>query len=282
MNAPDIKELFKLSNEMAEYVGTNKEGLDVFIKNLGNMRHFTVHNQMIIQAYIPYLGLEKINDIRTFEEWQEAGIMVNPDAYPIWVMEKNDDSEVGYSPRAVYDVSQTNGVYNNQYDEGYVTEGMIISAPCKIEYVERPKVMGTKAMYRADEGIIEVTRGFNDYTDIVKNLSAEYAHYYFHEGETVARAKKSNNGEGRTVYPRAVYIDMAQIASAATLAKYNLVKEQSFDTFLTSMKELAPKNRKMQLAQIGYASQKIIDKAEYSIGKLYEFNKGADMDVART
>ncbi len=283
---PTTGDLFKLSNDMGDYAGTNTEGYKEYLATASRCGHYTVANQLLIQAYLPYVGVEKALDIRDRNAWAELGIYVKADARPIYVMEHDPENKKQYKPREVFDISQTNAVYNYSYDSGFVTEVLLKTAPCRIEYMDDFKVKGTKSIYRADRDVIEVTKGFKNFPEIIASMSEEYAHYFFAKSLEAAREKENSNantasGNIKTAYPRAAYTDLAYAASCMVSHYYNTGHTYEINAVPYNMANMSTNERKQELARISAAANFIIKETDKELVRVYEANQGVDLGNAR-
>lgn len=269
------EELFKLSNDMADYVAKNEEGFINYLKTASFTRHNTVSNQLLILSYLSSINGNFAKDVRDAETWNSIGISVRNDTYPIYIMEHDPVQPKIYKPRAVYDISQTNAAQDSiTYDKGFVAEALLLSAPCSVEYTDNLKVKGTKAMYRPDSGKIEVTKGFRSYDEIVSNMAREYAHFYFH---SESNKQKKPEEAVKNVYARAVHNEPAYAASFVVANAYGIdTSGYNFSHVPSSMGKYETKEIKHELNKIFSAAKNIMNNLDRQLERIYDMNSGID------
>lgn len=264
-------ELFKLSNNMADYVASNEEGYVNYLKSASFTRNFTVSNQLLIQSYLYSINGRLPLDVKDINEWNKLGISVRNDTSPIYVMEHDPAHPKSYRPREVYDISQTNAFLEPaSYDKGFVVEALLLSAPCPVEYAENIKVKGTRAIYHPDSKKIEVTKGFRSMDEIVSHVSREYAHCFY--ATETAKNKKDNEV---FVYPRAVYNDMAYAASFVVSNAYGIdTSLYKFSNVISSIGKFDTNEIKRELNRVIVAANSIMNNLDKQLDRVYGINKG--------
>ena len=263
-------ELFKLSNAMADYVAKNEEGYVNYLKTASFTRNYSVSNQLLIQSYLYSINGQLPRDVRDVQEWNKLGISVMNDTYPIYVMEHDPTHPKSYKPREVYDISQTNAQGTDSYDKGFVVEALLLSAPCPIEFAEKIKVKGTRAIYHPDSKKIEVTKGFRSMDEIVSHVSREYAHCCY--ATETAKNKKDNEV---FVYPRAVYNDMAYAASFVVSNAYGIdTSLYKFSNVISSIGKFDTNEIKRELNRVIVAANSIMNNLDKQLDRVYGINKG--------
>lgn len=274
-----IDELFEYSNQRARAAAGNEELLKGFFKTAAACRHFTVANQLLIQGYCEWMGLEP-RDVRTAEEWAKNGITVNAGAAPVYVMEYDPKQPKKYRPKEVYDIQQTNAsLTETNYDKGFLTEAIMLAAPCPLEYRDVLKIKGTKAYYMPDEKKTAVTKGFMDFDEIFSELAKEYAHYFIH-----AELGREKNGETNSadaqirgvkpVYPRAVYADAAYGAAYIVCAANKM--DTSHFRFANTFTQLGGEKASEIKKALGRAvapAYAVLDNLDTQIMRLQAFNE---------
>lgn len=271
-----IDQLFEFSNEMSEYVIADEEAFKNYLKTAAFTGRYTVANQLLIQGYMNGINGQTAHDVRSEEEWAQFGIIVNRDM-PIYIMEYSPKEEKRYIPRRVYDISQTNAMQPTYvYDAGQATEALLMSKPCEIEFVEVMKIKGKKAIYTPDKERIEVTSGFENFSEIFFDLASEYAHYYKHQDF------KEQNGDGnvKKIYPRAANNYAAYMASYVTGAAYGL--EDGFKIEMPKYdKGKTPAEIKRGLGEIVIPASKSIKAANDKLIEIYNMQNGVSMERVR-
>ena len=176
-NAQFINELFGYANSMSSAAGENATSLKQFLDiSATECSHYTAANRLLIQGYFP-----EATDVKRLSEWESLGYSVNPDAFPIYLLEKekdkNGNGKEGYVARLCYDISQTNAFSTEKkYDRAYLTESILKCAPCSIKYVDRINDTRVKAIYKSGTDEINVTSGFKSYDEVFCTLAREYVH----------------------------------------------------------------------------------------------------------
>lgn len=241
-----IEDLFRLSNEMAAYVGSNEEGFKNFLQTAAFTLRNTVSNQLLIQSYLMSInGRLPAAEVKTAEEWNAEGISIQNGTVPIYIMEIGDDKK-SYHPKAVYDVSQTDAYMPPANDKGIVLEQFMKNAPCRIEYTDNFKIKGTKAMYIPDEDVISVTKGFKSFDEIFSSLAMEYMHRSYARGGVYTENKLNNK-----VYQRGVYNDSAYAGAYMIASRYGMdTSSYSFSSTIERMKGADYKDIKKVLENI--------------------------------
>lgn len=220
MQAEKTKELFDFCNEMTKWIISDAEPYKNFLSWASRFTAgYTIANQILIYGYNNNAKL--VYDEQT---WNSYGINV-VDRNPIYVMEyAPEQSEMKYIPREVFDISQTDGSYPDPFvftDKGAACENLLLSAPCKVQYVEQMRTKGTKGMYYPEENLIEVTKGCKSFDEIFSVLASEYAHQEFCSNQQAHR-KAGKDVSPVKGYPRGRYNWDAFSVAYALGARYQM------------------------------------------------------------
>lgn len=268
----DIKDLFSYSNSMADWVKTNPEGYQTYLKVASATQGFTSANQLLIMGYTNGVKPVLLDD---YSSWINKGYSVNDS--PIYVMEHAPDTKYRYVIRTLYDVTNTNAAYNPpEYDKGMVLESLMRKSPCPLVYTDEPK--RSKAEFIPDRNVIEVTSGFKSFEEIFAKLSEEYAHCMIYKHMVEASDKDKNKAVVPVRYTRGQNGFLAYSVAYMMSEKYNMQYDGfSFTSLPENWQNVESIPFKTELESINTVFKSVDEGLEEKINSMY---KGAD-EIAR-
>ena len=180
------KALFDKIEVTVQEMQSSGETFQNYLDVQSRFDRYSVSNAVLITAQLP-----EATQLRTFDDWKEAGMFVAKGAEAISILEpgkeyqKEDGSTgVNYNVKKVFDISQTNGTRREflrvPRDERALLRALISGAPCKMAISDEiPEKFN--ALYKPEEKTIHIRQGL-DGPAIFRALTQELACAHMDKG----------------------------------------------------------------------------------------------------